>query len=119
MTWTTASTGTTGWVARCAEIVEDLDTYTEVSPSGEGLHCILRGTVPAGARKQAVLDGQKVEVYSQGRFFCMTGASITNGTPIGDRQPQLEALCSGSRPRLALATTAARSCAKAKAATTS
>ena len=75
------------------EIVASFDTYTEVSPSGEGLHCILRGTVPTGARKQAVLDGQKVEVYSQGRFFCMTGASIANGMPIGDRQPQLNALC--------------------------
>ena len=75
------------------KIVESFDTYTEVSPSGAGLHCILRGRVPAGARKQAVLDGQKVEVYSQGRFFCTTGLCITNGTPIGDRQTQLEALC--------------------------
>ncbi len=76
------------------QIVEELDTYSEISPSGEGLHCILRGAVPSGARKQAVLDGQKVEVYSQGRFFCMSGVSVgTHDTVIGDRQPQLEALC--------------------------
>jgi putative DNA primase/helicase len=55
------------------DIVDLLATYAEVSPSGRGLHCILRGEVPAGARKQAVLAGQSVEVYSEGRFFCMTG----------------------------------------------
>ena len=81
-----------GDVAR--QIVEEFATYTEVSPSGQGLHCILRGAVPGGARKQAALDGQKVEVYSQGRFFCMTGASLgTKKSAIGDRQPELEALC--------------------------
>ena len=80
-----------GCVAR--QIVDDFTTYTEISPSGRGLHCILRGTVPAVARKQAVLDGQKVEVYSAGRYFCMTGDSITDDAPIRDAQPQLEALC--------------------------
>jgi putative DNA primase/helicase len=81
-----------GDVAR--RIVEEFTTYTEVSPSGEGLHCILRGRVPLGARKQAVLDAQKVEVYSQGRFFCMTGASVgANEAAIGDRQPELGGLC--------------------------
>ena len=55
------------------DIVDALATYAEMSPSGHGLHCIVRGEVPAGARKQAVLAGQSVEVYSEGRFFCMTG----------------------------------------------
>lgn len=63
--------GALGNTAR--EIVDLFATYTEVSPSGKGLHLILRGKLPAGAPKQAVLDGQKVEVYSEGRFFCMTG----------------------------------------------
>ena len=75
------------------EIVDALDTYAEVSPSGRGLHCIVRGEVPVGARKQAVLAGQSIEVYSEGRFFCMTGSSITNGTPIRSAQPQLKELC--------------------------
>ena len=67
-----------------------------------------------------MLDGQKVEVYWQGRFFCMTGAGIgTNDTAIGDRQPQLEALCERIRPQLMRATMAARSWARAKAATMS
>jgi putative DNA primase/helicase len=75
------------------EIIESLDSYTEVSPSGNGLHCIVRGKVPARARKQGVLDGQKVEIYSQARFFCSTGAAIANGTSIGDRQAELVELC--------------------------
>ena len=86
--------GADGTLAPAAqEIVETLDTYTEISPSGRGLHCILLGKVPPGARKQAMIDGQKIEVYSEGRFFCMTGASITNGTPVADAQAQLETLC--------------------------
>jgi putative DNA primase/helicase len=75
------------------EIVDAFATYTEVSPSGNGVHCILRGTLPLGARKKASLEGQPIEVYSEGRFFCMTGAAITEGTPISDRQPELEELC--------------------------
>ena len=41
-------------------------SYTEVSPSGRGLHIIVRGTIQ-GARKAGV------EAYSTGRFFTMTG----------------------------------------------
>lgn len=58
---------------KAQEIVAAFSTYTEVSPSGKGLHCILRGSVPSGAAHNAMLDGQPVEVYSEGRYFCMTG----------------------------------------------
>lgn len=58
---------------RAQEIFAAFSTYTEVSPSGRGLHCILRGSVPSRAAHSAVLDGQPVEVYSEGRYFCMTG----------------------------------------------
>lgn len=58
---------------KAEEIVAALSTYTEVSPSGNGLHCILRGRLPSGAAHGAVLDGQPVEVYGEGRYFCMTG----------------------------------------------
>jgi putative DNA primase/helicase len=77
---------------RAREIVDALGTYTEVSPSGSGLHCILRGKVPARARKKAVVDGQPVEVYDEVRFFCTTGNSLSDA-PIRDAQQELESLC--------------------------
>ncbi len=48
------------------EIVRYLDSYTELSVTGSGLHIIVRGDLP-NRRK----DG--VEAYSSKRFFTVTG----------------------------------------------
>jgi primase-polymerase (primpol)-like protein len=49
-----------------AEIVQKLGGYAEVSPSGTGVHIIVRGKAPN--RKRG-----RVEAYSERRFFTMTG----------------------------------------------
>lgn len=49
-----------------AEIVRDLDGYAEVSPSGTGVHIIVRGKAPNKKRG-------RVEAYSSGRFFTISG----------------------------------------------
>lgn len=69
------------------EIVERINTYTEVSPSGTGLRLILTGSLPPGGRKH-----DDIEVYSTGRYLTMTGAHV-DGTPreIEARQAELEA----------------------------
>jgi hypothetical protein len=63
-------------------------TYTEYSPSGTGVHLILRGAVPGPRRKSA-----GVEMYHRARYFTMTG-QVVPGTleTIEDRQEQLVAL---------------------------
>jgi putative DNA primase/helicase len=69
-----------------AKTVEDLDGYTEVSPSGRGVHIFVRGKAPN--RKRG-----KVEAYSSERFFTVTGEVL--GEPparIPERQAQLDAL---------------------------
>jgi primase-polymerase (primpol)-like protein len=48
------------------EIARYLDSYTELSASGTGLHIIVRGDVPN--RRNGDL-----EVYSSKRFFTVTG----------------------------------------------
>lgn len=48
------------------EIVEALGGYTEVSPSGTGVHIIVRGKAPNKKR-------DRVEAYSSERYFTMTG----------------------------------------------
>ena len=51
-----------------AEIAAELDSYTEISPSGTGVHIIARGRLPEGRRRKG-----RVEMYDQGRFFTVTG----------------------------------------------
>ncbi len=69
------------------KIVTDLNSYTEVSPSGRGLHIFPKGTLPPGRRRKG-----QIEVYDDGRFFTVTGHHL-EGTPdtIEERSGQLSA----------------------------
>jgi primase-polymerase (primpol)-like protein len=59
----------TGEVALWAQqVIEGLDGYTELSPSGTGIHIIVRGELPAGGNRKGPL-----EMYDKKRFFTMTG----------------------------------------------
>ena len=67
-----------------SEIVRRYPTYTEVSPSGTGLHLFYRGTMAAKGNKNSDTG---VEMYAHSRFFTMTGnrledtsAEIADGT---------------------------------------
>jgi primase-polymerase (primpol)-like protein len=55
--------------------VGKIDTYTEKSPSGTGLHLLAKGTLPEGRRRTGC-----VELYDRGRFFTVTGDHVP-GTP--------------------------------------
>lgn len=57
------------------ELVRSSDTYTEISPSGHGLHLVCLGKKPEGltACKHTQPDGSAVEVYDHARYFTMTG----------------------------------------------
>lgn len=57
-------------------IVETLASYTEVSPSGTGVHVLVKGTLP-GERNRA----GDVELYETARFFTVTGDHV-DGTPL-------------------------------------
>lgn len=63
--------------------VDQMVSYTEVSPSGTGLHIIIEGQLPGGGRKNAKL---RIELYDHERFFCFTGHTL-NGMP-ADPQPR-------------------------------
>ena len=45
--------------------------YIEVSPSGRGIHIIVRGAVRGGGMRKG-----SVEMYSRGRFFTVTGGAL-------------------------------------------
>ena len=50
------------------EFVESLQSYTEYSTSGNGIHIICKGKLPDGARRKG-----KIEMYENRRYFIMTG----------------------------------------------
>ena len=71
-----------------SEFINALQSYTEYSHSGEGIHIICKGTLPEGARRKA---GVGVEMYDKGRFFTMTGKVILD-LPINDRTEEIKPL---------------------------
>lgn len=69
---------------RFAAIMNSIDSYTEISQSGTGIHIVCKGSVPSGVKRD------NVEVYSWGRYMIFTGnvlkqAPITDASPIIDR----------------------------------
>lgn len=70
-----------------AKIVNSLQSYTEVSPSGTGLHVLCRGELPPGGRQRK----GNIELYdgTKGRYFCVTGRHL-EGTPPDLRERKAE-----------------------------
>lgn len=75
-------------LSEALEIVRTVGTYTEISPSAEGLRLFCRGHLPPGRRIR-----EWVEMYSGKRFLTVTGAHV-QGTPATLTEPgaQLEAV---------------------------
>lgn len=69
-------------------IIDRLNTYTEKSQSGKGIHCIIKGDKQGERCKQP-----NIELYEQDRYFAMTG-DIIPGYPrtVENRQKELEKL---------------------------
>lgn len=61
------------------EIVDSLDSYAELSPSGSGLHVICRGPNLNKGHK-VKYQGGEVEIYSSARYFTVTGDHL-HGSP--------------------------------------
>jgi putative DNA primase/helicase len=70
------------------DIIQALNTYTEISPSGTGFHLLAEGTLPGKGRKKGA-----IEFYDTARYLTLTGQHL-NGTPttIEPRQDAINAL---------------------------
>jgi putative DNA primase/helicase len=79
----------TGEIAPWArKIVAAFDSYTEVSPSGTGLHIFVKATLPGPNNRKGPL-----EMYESGRYFTLTGDHVAETpTEIHERQDVLEHL---------------------------
>ena len=57
------------------EIIAELNSYTELSPSRKGYHIIGRGKLPPRGRRK-----DRIEMYDSSRFFTVTGMDYGVGT---------------------------------------
>lgn len=72
------------------DIVRLMDSYTEISPSGKGLHIFFRLNVPKseiGGRSRN--DEIGLEIYDHKRYFTVTGDVYGDAKPIAERTEEL------------------------------
>ena len=72
------------------QIIQTLDTYTEISPSATGVKLFLRGELPEQFRKKHERhDGRgAVEIFREGRFFTVTGQRYAQTPGIVNNRPR-------------------------------
>ena len=70
------------------EILDRVDSYSEISPSQTGIKIICRGEMPIKGRRVAYQDGG-IETYCTGRYFTITGQS-TNGSVVKNSQEAID-----------------------------
>ncbi len=87
-----------------AAILRELNSYTEWSQSGKGLHAIVRGGTPNGEpvkKGDAFGPGQGLEIYFQKRFWVMTGKRLESfPESIEDRASQVETFFRRFKPAI-------------------
>ena len=77
-----------------AEIIKQMDSYAEISPSGTGIHIIAKTSdgTQYGRKVKDVVPGCDLEIYNTGRYFTMTGNVYGQPRQIQDRTTQVAAL---------------------------
>ena len=73
------------------EVVRVMNSYTEISPSGKGLHILFKINVPLsdfGSRRRN--DELGIEIYDSGRFFTVTGKIFGEAKPVSERTKQAQ-----------------------------
>lgn len=85
--------------------VAALNSYTEVSPSGRGLHIFVQASLNGNRNRTSKTPwGGEFEVYDRSRFFTVTGRAVTTlgdkslSADIESRQAELDTLMAGMFP---------------------
>jgi len=74
------------------DIIDHFSSYTEISPSGDGVHIIIEGNLPKWSENKNTQKGY--EAYESGRFFTFTGQPYNGHWKwIAKRNRELEAFC--------------------------
>ena len=73
------------------QIIKTMDSYTETSPSGTGVHILFFGKCPVKGIKVEV-NGKSREMYRTGRYFTVTGNVYGSYNRITERSEQATAV---------------------------
>lgn len=68
------------------QIIKEIDSYTEISPSGKGIHIICKGTLPTGRNRNPAMG---LEMYAENRYFTFTGNVYEGYCRIESREQEL------------------------------
>jgi hypothetical protein len=68
------------------EVIRSIDTYTEISPSGDDVLLLAKGRNPADS-----IDSERVEVASEKDIIPFTGEALDSSPAVRCRQEELEA----------------------------
>lgn len=71
--------------ARQLKVFKEFNSFTELSPSGNGVHIIVKGSLPHGRRRASI------EIYDNNRYMTVTG-NVQHDAPIAERQELLQLL---------------------------
>jgi hypothetical protein len=71
------------------DIIDIMDSYTEYSPSGTGIHILFFGSIKTGKNFYKKNSTLGIEIYNTGRFFTFTGKTINNKR-VEERSDQVE-----------------------------
>lgn len=70
------------------QVIDRLASYTEFSPSGNGIRILVKAKLPPGRRRN-----ERIEMYDDARFLSITGNQIQPGPAIiQERQREINAL---------------------------
>jgi hypothetical protein len=76
------------WPQWALDIVEDLDSYTEISASGRGLHVLAWGAVPSNLNRQK----QQIEIHDSDKMFAISTNVFDGHDEIHARAEKLQGL---------------------------
>ena len=80
-----------------AAIVEAMNSYTELSPSGQGLHIWCKTKEPlrefCSHHKKTVKGKQNIEVYDERKYYTVTGRAYGKVKPLQERTEALKEIC--------------------------
>ena len=72
------------------EIVNLMNSYTEYSPSGKGLHILCKTVLNDIGRKKGINDTCSIEMYNHGRYFTITGKIYGKPRKIEERTSEFK-----------------------------
>ena len=75
--------------SKALDIVAEMNSYTERSPSGTGIHIIYKGEVHSEWKKKqgnALGENTDIEMYQTGRYFTVTGDVFDKYDSVAERE---------------------------------